>query len=77
MHLCVHPFTLSIRNISRTNGTIAIKFYLKHHWLGERLHNVLGQIASELWFPWQQIVVGENVVATIAASDFIGSSSFL
>ena len=22
--------------------------------VGERLHNVLGQIGSKLWFPWQQ-----------------------
>ena len=23
-------------------------------WVGERLHKVLGQIGSKLWFPWQQ-----------------------
>ena len=23
--------------------------------MGERLHKVLGQVGSELWFPWQQI----------------------
>ena len=23
--------------------------------VGERLHKVLGQVGSELWFPWQQI----------------------
>ena len=24
--------------------------------MGERLHKVLGQIGSKLWFPWKQIV---------------------
>ena len=27
----VHPFTISILNISKTTRSIAIKFYLKHH----------------------------------------------
>ena len=40
--------TLSNMNISETSGPIAIKFYLKHHWGGERLHYVLGQIGTEL-----------------------------
>ena len=35
MRLCVRPsvcvFTLSNMNISETNGSIATKFYLKHH----------------------------------------------
>ena len=42
--------TLSNMNISEIRGQIAIKFYLKHHWGGERLHNVLGQIGTERWF---------------------------
>ena len=46
--------TISNMNISATSGPIATKFYLKHHWVGERLHLVLGQIRLELWFPWQQ-----------------------
>ena len=25
--------------------------------MGDWLHKVLGQIGSELWFPWQQIAV--------------------
>ena len=29
----VHMFTLSNMNISETNGLIATKFYLKHHWV--------------------------------------------
>ena len=49
--------------------------------MGERLHKVLGQILSELWFPWQQIgpieFNGENLVSTLAPPLLIGSSSFL
>ena len=30
----VRVFTLSNMNISETNGSIATKFYLKHHWSG-------------------------------------------
>ena len=63
---CMPPSsTLSDMNISATRRPIAIKFYLKHHWGvcvcggggggGGRLHKVLGQIGSDLWFPWQQI----------------------
>ena len=31
VHACVGVFTLSNMNISETNGSIATKFYLKHH----------------------------------------------
>ena len=34
--------------IFATSGQITIKFYPKHHKLGERLHEVLSQIGSEL-----------------------------
>ena len=34
--LCVCVFTLSNMNISKTNGSIAFKFYLKHHWGGRK-----------------------------------------
>ena len=27
--------------------------------LGERLYWFLGQIRSELWFPWQQVIMGK------------------
>ena len=47
-HLCMRIFTLSNMNISKTSGLIAIKFHLKHHWVGERQHLVLVQIGSEL-----------------------------
>ena len=34
--MCVNVclFTLSNMNVSETDGPIAIKFYLKHHWGG-------------------------------------------
>ena len=32
MYVCVS--TLSNMNISETRGSIATKFYLKHHWVG-------------------------------------------
>ena len=31
---CVRAFTLSNMNISETIGSIATKYYLKHHWGG-------------------------------------------
>ena len=43
--------------------------------LGERLHKVLGQIGSKLWFPWQQKTPltynGENDVSTFSRLFFI------
>ena len=36
--LSVRLLTLSNMNISATSRPIATKFYLKHHWGGERLH---------------------------------------
>ena len=32
--VCVCVLTFSNMNISETNGPIATKFYLKHHWVG-------------------------------------------
>ena len=52
LSICV--FTLSNMNISETNGSIATKFYLKHHWGGGKAALCFGQIGSELWFPCQQ-----------------------
>ena len=46
--------------------------------VGKRLHKVLGQVGSELWFPWQQIapmgLQWENVVNSLAPTFLIGSS---
>ena len=40
------PITLLNTNISETSGPITIKFYLKHHWVEESLHTVLGLMVS-------------------------------
>ena len=53
VRLCVRASTLLNINISETSGPIATKFYLIG--VGERLHQVFGQIGLELWFPWQPI----------------------
>ena len=42
MRACVRVFTLSYMNISETNGSIATKFYLKHHLGGGLAALVLG-----------------------------------
>ena len=48
---------------------------------GERLHNVLGQIGSKLWCPWQQKAPltynGENGVATFSQLFLIRSFLYL
>ena len=73
MSVCVsvHPsilvFTLSNMNISESSGGITIKFYLKHHCGGEKLHKVLGQIRSELFFSMatessHRFIMWENVL---------------
>ena len=55
---CVRPsvrvFTLSNMNISEPMGWSQPNFIWSIIGFGERLHLVLGQIESELWFPWQQ-----------------------
>ena len=49
--------------------------------VGERLHKVLGQIGSKLWFPWQQKAPltynGENDVSTFSRLFLIRSFLFL
>ena len=49
--------------------------------MGERLHKVLGQIGSKLWFPWQQkpplTYNGENNVSTFSRLFFIWSFLYL
>ena len=36
VHVSIHVFSLSNMNISETSGPIAIKFYLKHYWGGDK-----------------------------------------
>ena len=49
--------------------------------VGERLHKVLGQIGSKLWFPWQQKAPltynGENDVSFFSRLFFIWSFLYL
>ena len=48
-------FTLSNWNISEASWPILMaNFMFSITWGGERLHNVLRQIGSKLWCPWQQ-----------------------
>ena len=56
--------------ISEASWPILIKFMCSITGKGERLHKVLGQIGSKLWFPWQQkpplTYNGENNVSTFS-----------
>ena len=49
--------------------------------MGKRLHKVLGQIGSKLWFPWQQkpplTYNGENNVSTFSRLFFVRSFLYL
>ena len=42
----VRVFTLSKMNISETNGSIATKFYLNHHWDGGEVDRILFTLAG-------------------------------
>ena len=66
-------------NISETSGSIATKFYLKHHWgggkeFGARLDWNSG-VHGNGYLPLGYC--GENLVSTLAPSCLIGSSSYL
>ena len=56
--------------ISEASWPILIKFMCSITGMGERLHKVLGQIGSKLWFLWQQkpplTYNGENNVSTFS-----------
>ena len=76
---CVHIFNM---NISETSGPIAFKFYLKHHWGGERdcirfwgisIQNS-GSHGKRKFFKGYN---GENVVATFSRLFFIRSVLYL
>ena len=82
MRLCVRALTLSNMSISATSRAIATKFYLKHH-LGR------GKAASGFWpdrigtqvsmatDSSHRVIIGENLVSTLAPSCLIGSSLYL
>ena len=65
----VHTFKLEYVSLKPV-WPILIKFMCSITGMGERLHKVLGQIGSKLWFPWQQkpplTYNGENSVSTFS-----------
>ena len=71
MSVCVS--TLSNINISETSGPIATKFYLRHH-LGEGKAalgfwpDCNGTLASMATDSSHRVIMGENVVNTLAPS---------
>ena len=83
----VRALTLSNMNISATRGSIATKFYLKHHWGGgqaasgflpDRIRTLVSMaLTSELAAIVRLKKTTYNFVSTLASSFLIGSSSFL
>ena len=67
---CPHLNLNTCTCISEASWPILIKFMCSIPGMGERLHKVLGQIGSKLWFPWQQkpplTYNGENNVSTFS-----------
>ena len=80
VYVCVS--TLSNMNISATSGPITTKFYLKYHWgqrkaaLGcgpDRIRTLVSLVTDIS----HRVIIGKNLVNTLALSFLIGSSSFL
>ena len=74
--------TLSNMNISESRGSITTKFYLKHHWVGGKAALGFGPdrirtLVSMATDSSPRVIMGENVVNTLAPSFLIGSSSYL
>ena len=72
----VRVSTLSNMNISETSWSIAIKFYLKHHWVG----GGGGEAAPDRIRCLVSLTTGDNeknLVTTLAPSFLFGSSPFL
>ena len=60
--------TLSNMNISKTSGTIAIKFYLKHHWGGGKAAfgfgpDQIGTLVSIATDSSHRIIMGKTLLA--------------
>ena len=69
-------------NISETREPIATKFYLKHHWVGGKDAldfgpDRIGTLVYMATDSSHRVIMGENVVSTLAPSFLIGSSSYL
>ena len=67
-------------NISAASKPIATKFYLKHHWgkaaLGfgpDRIRTLVSMATDSS----HRVIMGENLVATLAPSFLVQSSSYL
>ena len=74
--------TISNSNISATSGPIVTKFYLNHHWGGGKAAlgfgpDRIGTLVSMATDSSHRVIMGENVVTTLAPSFLIGSSSYL
>ena len=78
----MRPFTLSNINISKTSWSIVIKFHLEHHWSGglaafgfgpDRIRTLVSMATDSC----HRVIMGENLVTTLAPSFLIGSSLFL
>ena len=79
---CVRPLTFSNMNISANSGPIVTKFYLKHHWVGgkaaicfrpDRIRTLVSMATDSS----HRVIMGGNLVSTLAPSFLIGSSSYL
>ena len=62
--VCDCVFTFSNMNISETSGPIANKFYLKHHWVGEKAvfsfgPNRIGTLVSMATDSSQRVIMGK------------------
>ena len=69
-------------NISETSGSIVTKFYLNHHWVGGKDAlgfgpDRIGTLVSMATDSSHRVIMGENVVSTLAPSFLIGTSSYL
>ena len=82
MRPCVRASTLSNINLSETSGPIATKFYLKHHWGGGKAAlgfwpDRIGTLVSMATDSSHRVIMGENLVSTLAPSFLIESFSYL
>ena len=78
----VHPLTLSTMTISATSRRIATKFYMKHHWDGKKAalgfeQDWIGTLVCMATDSSHWVIMGENLVCTLAPSFLIGFSSYL
>ena len=65
----VRASTLSNMNISKTSGPIDFKFYMKHHWVGERLFSFWARSdRNSSFLGSHRVSIGENLVSTLAPS---------